>query len=238
MTHHPVVAHPAWLAARRELLEAEKAFTRSRDELARQRRALPWEAVTAAYEFATPQGPRSLDELFGASSQLFVYHFMLGPGWGEGCKSCSYLADHFDGMLPHLTRRDVAFVAVSSAPLAEIETFKARMGWRFPWVSAHGSDFNFDYDAASRPADLAAGRCTYNYAPREGDMTELPAASVFYRDGDGAVFHTYSCYARGLDLLIGTYNFLDLLPKGRDEDELDFSMSWVRHHDRYETPAG
>lgn len=116
MTHHPVVAHPAWLAARRELLEAEKAFTRSRDELARQRRALPWEAVTAAYEFATPQGPRSLDELFGASSQLFVYHFMLGPGWGEGCKSCSYLADHFDGMLPHLTRRDVAFVAVSSAP--------------------------------------------------------------------------------------------------------------------------
>ncbi|MGE0486008.1 MAG: DUF899 domain-containing protein [Gammaproteobacteria bacterium] len=233
MSAHPVVDHETWLAARRELLAAEKAFTRSRDELARQRRALPWERVTKPYLFATPRGARGLGELFDDRSQLFVYHFMLGSGWTEGCKSCSYLADHFDGMLPHLTQRDVSFTAVSSAPLAEIEAFKARMGWRFPWVSAHGGDFNFDYDASSRPADLAAGHCTYNYGPRDGEMTELPAASVFYRDDDGAVYHTYSCYARGLDLLIGTYNFLDLLPKGRDEDGLDFSMSWVRHHDRY-----
>ncbi len=137
-------------------------------------------------------------------------------------------------MLPHLVQRDVSFTAVSRAPLAEIEAFKRRMGWRFPWISAAGTDFNFDFDASSRPADLAAGRCTYNYAPRDGSMTELPAASVFYRDEDGQVYHTYSCYARGLDLLIGTYNFLDLLPKGRDEAQLDFSMGWVRHHDRYE----
>lgn len=233
MTPHRIVDHAQWLAARRDLLEAEKAFTRARDALAKQRRELPWEAVDKDYLFDTPDGPRGLAELFAGRSQLLVYHFMLGPGWSEGCKSCSFLADHFDGMLPHLVQRDVAFTAVSRAPLVEIETFRQRMGWRFPWVSAYASDFSYDYDASSRPEDLAAGRATYNYRPRDGQMTELPAASVFYRDTDGRVYHTYSCYARGLDMLIGTYHFLDLLPKGRDEDGLEFSMSWVRHHDRY-----
>lgn len=235
MTTHRIVNHADWLTARRALLEEEKAFSRARDLLAQRRRELPWEEVTKPYAFDTPQGPRSLAELFGGRSQLFVYHFMLGPGWAEGCKSCSYLADHFDGMLPHLVQRDVSFTAVSHAPLTEIETFKRRMGWRFPWVSAHGTDFNFDLDASFRPDELAAGRCTYNYGPRDGQITELPAASVFFRDTDGRVFHTYSCYARGLDLLIGTYNYLDLLPKGRDEEALEFTMGWVRHHDRYDT---
>jgi predicted dithiol-disulfide oxidoreductase (DUF899 family) len=234
MTDHPIVSHEAWVAARRALLEEEKAFTRARDALAAKRRALPWEEVTRPYTFTTPDGPRSLAELFNGRRQLFVYHFMLGPGWAEGCKSCSFLADHFDGMLPHLVQRDVAFIAVSRAPLAEIAAFKQRMGWRFPWASVHDSDFNYDFDASSRPEDLAAGRCTYNYEPRDGTMTELPAASVFYRETDGRIFHTYSCYARGLDGLIGAYNFIDLLPKGRDEDSLPFGMAWVRLHDRYD----
>ena len=233
MPEHPVVDHAQWLAARRALLEEEKAFSRARDALAARRRALPWEAVTKTYVFDTPAGPRRLEELFAGRSQLFVYHFMLGPGWEAGCKSCSYLADHFDGMLPHLRARDVTFLVVSRAPLAEIDAFQRRMGWRFPWVSAHGTDFNYDYDASSRPEDLAAGRATYNYQPRDGQMTELPAASVFCRDADGQVFHTYSTYARGLDMLIGTYQVLDLMPKGRDEDALEFSMAWVKHHDRY-----
>lgn len=234
MTDHSIVSHADWVAARRQLLEEEKAFTRARDALAARRRALPWEEVTKPYQFATADGTRSLAELFNGRSQLFVYHFMLGPGWSEGCKSCSFLADHFDGMLPHFVQRDVAFVAVSRAPLAEIAAFRQRMGWRFPWASVHDSDFNFDFDASSRPDDLAAGRATYNYVPRDGTMTELPAASVFYRDTDGRIFHTYSCYARGLDALIGTYNFIDLLPKGRDEDGLPFGMAWVRLHDRYD----
>jgi len=234
MTAQRIVNHAEWLSARRALLAEEKAFTRARDALAQRRRELPWEEVTKPYVFETPQGSRTLAELFRDRSQLFVYHFMLGPGWTEGCKSCSYLADHFDGMLPHLVQRDVSFTAVSRAPLAEIESFRRRMGWRFPWVSAHGTDFNFDLDASFRPEDLAAGRCTYNYRPRDGQITELPAASVFFRDTDGRIFHTYSCYARGLDLLIGTYNYLDLLPKGRDEEALDFTMGWVRHHDRYD----
>ncbi|MBI5617445.1 MAG: DUF899 domain-containing protein [Gammaproteobacteria bacterium] len=234
MTTHRIVNHDDWLAARRALLEEEKAFSRARDALAKRRRELPWEEVTKDYTFQTPAGPRTLAELFAGRNQLFVYHFMLGPGWAEGCKSCSYLADHFDGMLPHLGQRDVSFTAVSRAPLAEIERFKQRMGWRFPWVSAADTDFNFDFDASSRPTDLEAGTATYNYAPRDGSMTELPAASVFYRDTDGRVFHTYSTYARGLDTLIGTYNVLDLMPKGRDEDALGFTMAWVRHHDNYE----
>ena len=233
-TSHRIVSRDEWLAARQQLLAQEKAFTRSRDELARHRRELPWVRVDERYEFDTVNGPCTLSDLFAGRSQLFVYHFMLGPGWGEGCKSCSYLADHFDGMTPHLQQRDVTLVVVSRAPLSEIETFKQRMGWRFPWVSAYGSNFNYDYHASSRPADLADGTAIYNYEPRTGTMEELPAASVFQRDVDGTVFHTYSSYARGLDTLVGTYNFLDLLPQGRGEEGLSFPMAWVRHHDRYD----
>jgi predicted dithiol-disulfide oxidoreductase (DUF899 family) len=234
MTTHRIVNHEEWLAARRALLDEEKALTRARDALAKRRRELPWEEVTKDYTFETPAGPRTLAELFAGRSQLFVYHFMLGPGWAEGCKSCSYLADHFDGMLPHLVQRDVSFTAISRAPLAEIERFKQRMGWRFPWVSAGEGDFNYDYDVSVRPDDLASGRGTYNYAPRTMKMTDLHGASVFCRDHDGRVFHTYSAYARGLDILMGAYNVMDFLPKGRDEDGLGFTMAWVRHHDKYD----
>jgi predicted dithiol-disulfide oxidoreductase (DUF899 family) len=227
-----VVSKQEWLAARKALLAREKAFSRERDALARARRELPRVKVGKDYVFEAPEGRRTLAELFGARSQLIVYHFMLGPGWEAGCKSCSYLADHFDGALPHLAARDLSFVAVSRAPLAEIEAFRRRMGWKFPWLSSHGNDFNFDFHVSFRKEDLGK-RLEYNFELGEARMEELPGASAFYKDPQGAVFHTYSTYARGLDLLIGTYNWLDIAPKGRDEEGLDFSMAWVRHHDRY-----
>jgi predicted dithiol-disulfide oxidoreductase (DUF899 family) len=233
MNEHAVVSRDEWLKARTALLAKEKDFTRERDELSRQRRALPWEKVEKNYLFEGPQGRETLADLFAGRSQLIVYHFMLGPGWGEGCKSCSFLADTIDGAAVHLAQRDVTLLAVARAPLAEIEAFRERMGWRFKWVSSHGSDFNYDYQVSSRPADMASGTAIYNYAPRDGSLEELPGASVFYRDERGAIFHTYSCYARGLDMLIGAYNYLDLAPKGRDEDALPYTMAWVRHHDRY-----
>ena len=182
--------------------------------------------------FDTPDGKKTLAELFGEKSQLVVYHFMLGPGWEEGCPSCSYLADHFDGAIAHLSQRDVAFVVVSRAPLPEIEAFKQRMGWRFKWVSSFGSDFNFDYHV-SFPEKQVGSEGEYNYAKEEIGSDEMPGASVFYKDPTGTVFHTYSAYARGLDILIGAYNWLDLAPKGRDEAELPWSMAWVRRHDEY-----
>ena len=227
-----VVSKQEWLAARKALLAREKAFSRERDALARARRELPRVKVGKDYVFDAPEGRRTLAELFGARSQLIVYHFMLGPGWEAGFKSCSYLADHFDGALPHLAARDLSFVAVSRAPLAEIEAFRRRMGWKFPWLSSHGNDFNFDFHVSFRKEDLGK-RLEYNFELGEARMEELPGASAFYKDPQGAVFHTYSTYARGLDLLIGTYNWLDIAPKGRDEEGLDFSMAWVRHHDRY-----
>jgi len=227
-----VVSKEEWLAARKALLEKEKAFSRERDALARARRELPRVRVEKDYVFEAPAGRRSLAELFGARSQLIVYHFMLGPGWEAGCKSCSYLADHFDGALPHLAARDVSFAAVSRAPLAEIESFRRRMGWKFPWLSSHGNDFNFDFHVSFRKEDMGK-RLEYNFELGEARMEELPGASAFYKDAQGAVFHTYSTYARGLDLLIGAYNWLDLAPKGRDEEGLEFTMAWVRHHDRY-----
>ena len=229
-----VVSREEWLAARKALLAREKAFSRQRDELARARRELPRVRIDEGYVFDAPAGRRTLAELFGAKSQLIVYHFMLGPGWDAGCKSCSYLADHFDGMLPHLAARDVSFVAVSRAPLAEIEAFRKRMGWRFPWVSSSGNDFNFDFHVSFREEDIAGKRqVEYNYVLGEARMDELPGASAFYKDAEGAVFHTYSTYARGLDTMIGAYNWLDIAPKGRDEDGLEFTMAWVRHHDKY-----
>jgi predicted dithiol-disulfide oxidoreductase (DUF899 family) len=232
MAEPRVVSQGEWLAARKELLEKEKEFTRRRDEIARLRRGLPWVRIEKEYGFEGPDGRVSLAGLFGARSQLIVYHFMLGPDWEAGCKSCSYVADHFAGALPHLAARDVNLVAVSRAPLAQIEAFRRRMGWHFPWLSSHGNDFNYDFRVSFRKEQMGR-QVEYNYAPWEASMEELPGASAFYKDSQGAVFHTYSTYARGLDMMIGAYNWLDIAPKGRDEDGLEFSMAWVRHHDRY-----
>jgi len=228
-----VVSREEWLAARLDLLEKEKAFTRQRDALSAERRKLPRVRVDKEYVFDAPAGKKSLADLFGGKSQLIVYHFMFGPGWKEGCPSCSLLADHFDGSVGHLANRDVALVVVSRAPLPQIEAFKKRMGWRFPWVSSAGCDFNRDYHVSFTKDELAEGKAYYNYRSAGFPSEEAPGASVFYKDGEGAIFHTYSTYQRGLDILIGAYNFLDLAPKGRDEDGLAFSMAWVRHHDKY-----
>jgi predicted dithiol-disulfide oxidoreductase (DUF899 family) len=233
-----VVSRTEWLAARKQLLAKEKEFSRQRDALSAERRNLPWLKVEKDYVFDTASGTRSLADLFAGRSQLLVYHFMLGPGWEEGCPSCSYLADHFDGPLVHLAHRDVTFTVISRAPLAQIEAFKKRMGWRFPWVSSYGSDFNYDYQVSFTKEDRESGKAYYNYEHRGFPSEEGPGASVFAKNAAGSVHQTYSSYARGLDILIGTYNFLDLMPKGRDEDSLAFSMSWVRHHDKYSDVQG
>jgi predicted dithiol-disulfide oxidoreductase (DUF899 family) len=228
-----IVPHNEWLAARKQYLAKEKEFTHLRDELSRQRRELPWESVEKQYDFDGANGKETLADLFDGRGQLIVYHFMLGPGWKEGCPSCSLMADHFDGMTVHLANRDVTLAVVSRAPIAEIESFQKRMGWRFKWVSSFGSDFNHDYQVSFTPERLASDDMVYNYGPPEFKSEEMPGASVFFRDGTGQVFHTYSSYARGLDILVGAYNFLDLVPKGRDEAALPFTMAWVRHHDKY-----
>ena len=232
MKRSRIVSRDEWLVARKDLLTREKELTRLRDEVSRHRRELPWVKIDKEYVFDGPDGRETLADLFGGRSQLIVYHFMLGPGWEEGCKSCSYLADHFDGANWHLPHRDVTFVVVSRAPLSEIEPFKKRMGWRFKWVSSHGNDFNFDYHVSATEDEQAKGKVYYNYKTSELMSDELPGLSVFYKDENGDVFHTYSTYARGLDILVGAYNFLDVVPKGRDEDP-DSTMNWVRHHDRY-----
>jgi predicted dithiol-disulfide oxidoreductase (DUF899 family) len=230
--HPSVVSHAQWLSARKDFLAKEKEFTRLRDELSRQRRELPWEKVEKQYVFEGPRGKESLSDLFDERGQLIVYHFMFGPGWSAGCPSCSYISDHFDGLAIHLANRDVTLAVVSRAPLAEIEAFKKRMGWRFHWVSSFGSDFNYDYHVSFTPEERAKGKVEYNYDLTEFPSEEGPGLSVFSKNEDG-IFHTYSSYARGLDILVGAYNFLDLAPKGRDESGLAFSMAWVRHHDKY-----
>jgi predicted dithiol-disulfide oxidoreductase (DUF899 family) len=236
MQPHRIVSADDWTKARKALLAKEKELTHARDRLSAERRALPCVKVDKDYVFDTRDGKKTLSQLFAGRSQLLVYHFMLGPGWKEGCPSCSFLADHFDGANIHLSQRDVTFVAVSRAPLAEIEAFKTRMGWLFPWVSSFGSDFNFDYHVSLKD-DEVGKHVEYNYERQEIDSDEMPGVSVFFKDESGTAFHTYSAYARGLDILLGTYNFLDLTPKGRDEDELAWSMAWVRHHDKYENAA-
>lgn len=228
-----VVSPTEWVVARKEFLRKEKEFSRLRDELSRQRRALPWEKVEKNYVFDGPQGKQTLADLFGKRSQLIVYHFMFGPGWKEGCPSCSYLADTFDGAVVHLAHRDVSFAAISRATLPEIEAFKKRMGWRFPWVSSFANEFNRDYHVSFSKADQVDGKVYYNYAMMEFPSEEAPGTSVFYKNPAGEIFHTYSSYARGLDPMVGTYQWLDLTPKGRDEDGLAHSMAWVRHHDKY-----
>ena len=233
--NHPVVSHEEWLAARIAFLGKEKEFTRLRDELSRQRRALPWEKVEKSYTFDGPTGKETLAQLFENRSQLIVYHFMFGPEWQEGCPSCSFLMDHTDATVPHLAQRDVTFAAVSRAPISKIEAFKKRLGWKFNWVSSNGSDFNYDYHVSFTPEQRAQGKVDYNFELTEFPSEEAPGISVFYQDKNGDIFHTYSSYARGTETGVSTYSYLDLVPKGRDEDELPFTMAWVRHHDRYDT---
>jgi predicted dithiol-disulfide oxidoreductase (DUF899 family) len=230
---HAVVSHDEWLEARRRFLAREKAFTRERDQLTAERRALPWERVDKAYVFDTPQGKQTLAELFGACSQLVVYHFMFGPDWQEPCMSCSFWADNFNSIPVHLRHRDVTLIAVTSAPLAKIDALKQRLGWTFTMVSSGGNSFNHDYNVSFSRDELAAGEVTYNYRPIKLSVTEQPGISVFYRDAAGTVFHTYSCYSRGLDMLNGAYHYLDLVPKGRDEGTARHRMQWVRLHDSY-----
>ena len=232
-----VATREAWLAERLALLAREKELTRAQDELARQRRQLPWVRVDKRYVFDTPDGPRALGELFDGRRQLLVQHFMLAPDWDEGCKSCSFMADHHEGMLPHLAQRDVTLLVVSRAPLARIEAFRRRMGWRFRWVSSHGSDFNHDFGVSFTPEQRAQGVVPYNYQLQAFPQEEAPGISVFVRDDAGTVFHSYSRYGRGVEAMMGTYALLDLVPRGRDEDALSYGMEWVRHHDRYEAAA-
>ena len=234
---HEVVSREHWIAERKALLAREKELTRLRDEIARERRALPWVRIEKSYVFDTPEGPRRLGELFEDRRQLMVQHFMLAPGWEQGCPSCSFMADHTDGMNVHLAQRDVTFLAVSRAPLADIERFRRRMGWQFRWVSSHGSDFNHDFGVSFTPEERAKGTVTYNYTTQRFESEELPGISVFYKDDAGDVFHTYSTYRRGVEVMMGTYSLLDLTPKGRSERDVPHKMEWVRHHDRYAPQA-
>jgi predicted dithiol-disulfide oxidoreductase (DUF899 family) len=235
LTGHPVVSREEWTAARKALLAREKESTRLHDQLSAERRKLPWVKVEKDYSFDTPTGRKSLAELFDGRSQLVIYHFMFGPDWQEGCPSCSFVSDHLDGARTHLAARDVTLTMVSRAPLAKIEAFKKRMGWRFNWASSHGTSFNHDFGVTFTPEEIARGKVDYNYTLQEFPSAEAPGLSVFYKDPSGSIYHTYSTYGRGLDILVGTYVVLDMVPKGRDEDQLAFSMAWVRHHDRYGT---
>lgn len=231
----PAIVPPAqWLAARRELLRHEKELTRQADALAARRRALPWVKIGKNYRFESARGPVSLADLFAGRGQLIVQHFMLGAGWEEGCKSCSFMMDHFVATTVHLAARDVSFAAISHAPLAEILPFQRRMGWDVNWVSAHGTDFNQDFHVSFTPEDVATGRVYYNYGPRPFPHEEAPGISVFARDAAGAVYHTYSTYGRGVEVVMTTYDLLDLVPKGRDEAGQEYTMAWIRHHDRYD----
>ena len=229
--NHPVVTREQWLEASRELLRKEKELTRFRDKVSRLRRELPWVRVEKEYTFDSPEGPATLSDLFGDKSQLIVYHFMYGPGWEEGCPGCSFVSDHVDAARRHFEHHDIAYVAVSRAPLAEFLPFKKRMGWTFRWVSSNGTDFNYDYSVSFRREDLDGGPVLYNFTMQKLNGDEQPGLSVFFKDAEGRVYHTYSTYERGLDLLLGAYNFIDLAPKGRDEAS---PMEWVRYHDSYE----
>jgi predicted dithiol-disulfide oxidoreductase (DUF899 family) len=230
-----VVSQDEWVAERRTLLAREKELTRLRDQIARERRALPWVRVDKNYVFDAPEGRRTLAELFEGRPQLLVQHFMFAPGWEQGCPSCSFMADHSDGMNVHLAHRDVTLVAVSRAPLADIARFRQRMGWQFKWVSSHGSDFNYDFGVSFTPEEVAKGELHYNYGTWPFAYEEWPGISVFFKDDANEVFHTYSTYGRGVEVMMGTYSMLDLMPKGRGERDVEHKMDWVRHHDRYET---
>lgn len=228
-----VVSRKEWLAARKKLLAKEKKFSKLRDELNLQRRKLPWVKIEKEYVFDGPTGKVTLGDLFCGKRQLIIYHFMFGPGWKEGCEHCSFWADHFDGVNTHIAQRDTAFAVIARAPLAEIDPFKKRMGWRFTWVSSFNTDFNFDFNVSFTPEQIKSGVLPYNYGKFKMQIDELQGVSAFYRDTNGEIYHTYSSYARGIDLMNTTYNFLDLTAKGRDENP-DATQDWVRYHDEYE----
>lgn len=231
MAANKIVSHQEWIDARKQFLIKEKEYTRAGDALARARRELPWERVDKEYVFDGPDGKTTLAQLFAGRSQLAVYHFMFGVDWDAGCPHCSFWADNFNGIDIHLAHRDATFVAISHAPLAKLEAFKRRMGWSFKWVSAGENGFNYDYFVSFKPNQPER---YHNYELDRGTLPEHAGMSAFYKDMDGAIFHSYSCYARGLDTLNGAYHWLDRMPKGRDEAALQFAQSWVRYHDRYE----
>ena len=244
MTTHQVASKDEWLQARMRLLAKEKEFTRMRDRLSAERRALPWVPIDKKYTFDGPGGRETLAQLFGDRSQLVVYHFMFAPEWESGCKSCSFWADNFNGITAHMRQRDVAFVAISRAPLAKLQAFAKRLGWTFKWVSSDESDFNYDFNVSFRPETLARGNATYNFAKlssfrSRGELlnmapSDMPGISVFAKDESGMVFHTYSAYGRGIDMMNNAYHYLDLVPKGRDEAGLPHTMSWVKLRDLYD----
>jgi predicted dithiol-disulfide oxidoreductase (DUF899 family) len=227
-----VVSHEQWLTERVAFMAKEKEFTRLRDELTRHRRELPWEKVTKSYVFDGPRGEETLAELFEGRSQLVVYHFMFSPSWNEACKSCSFWADNFNGIDIHLAHRDITFLAISRAPLPKLEAYRKRMGWSFKWVSAGESDFNYDLQVSFDPEAAKNGTAYYNYGTGSPVQEDMPGISVFYKDRNGDIYHTYSAYSRGIDLVNGAYNYIDLTPKGRDEG--DGIMAWLRRRDQYE----
>lgn len=236
MRNPKIVSHDEWLKVRIDLLAAEKQLAHERDALTRRRMAMPWERVEKPYSFEDENGTIALADLFDGRSQLIIYHFMLAPDWDAGCKACSFWADSFDGIAIHLNHRDVTFAAVSRAPLANIHAYKKRMGWSFPWLSSGGSDFNYDFQVSFRPEDAESGHVYHNYQSMALDQlseTDEKGISVFYRNEQDEVFHTYSCYMRGIDPMNCAYQFLDLVPKGRDEDGLRHPMAWLRRHDEY-----
>jgi predicted dithiol-disulfide oxidoreductase (DUF899 family) len=230
MPQHKVASHEDWIAARKDLLAKEKEFTRLRDDLSRQRRELPWEKVAKDYVFEGPGGKESLGQLFAGKSQLIVYHFMFAPDWEAGCKSCSFWADNFNGIDVHLKHRDISFVVISRAPLAKLEAYKKRLGWGFKWLSSAGSSFNFDYGASFTPEEMASGKAFFNYKIQKPPVSDMVGISVFVKDEDGGIYHTYSTYERGVDMMNGAYHYIDLTPKGRNETD---TQSWVRRHDEY-----
>jgi len=230
---HAIVSHEEWLGARKALLAKERALTHELEALHAERRELPWVRVDKPYVFHGPDGDRTLAELFGARSQLAIYHFMLTPGSDHICPGCSFVSDHVDAARQHFEQADLSFAAVSRVPLARIEEVKHRMGWTFPWVSSDGGDFNFDFGVSFTADESASGEVTYNFRRGKAYGDEMPGISVFFKDAAGAIYRTYSCYSRGLDMLNGAYHYLDLVPKGRDEDALPFSMGWLRLHDEY-----
>ncbi len=235
MNASKIVSKEEWEAARLELLAKEKEFTRLRDQLSQQRRELPWLKLDKDYYFEGPGGKQSLLDLFDGCSQLVIYHFMYGPDWSEGCPSCSFWADNFNGVDIHLKHRDISMLAVSRTDLANIDAYKKRMGWTFKWMSSLGSDFNFDFQVSFTDEEMAQGEVVYNYRLDKFPSQEAPGISVFYRNENDEVFHTYSCYARGLDMMNGAYHYIDLVPKGRNESELPHTMAWLRRHDQYES---
>jgi len=233
LDNHQIVSKNEWIEARKVLLKKEKQFTALRDQLSQQRRDLPWVEVDKEYVFDGPNGKQTLSELFDGRSQLIVYHFMYDPNWDAGCPSCSFWADNFNNIIVHLNQRDVTMIAISKAPYNKIAAYKKRLGWEFKWVSSFDTDFNFDYFVSFTPEELAKKEASYNFISQDPRISEREGVSVFYKDSSGKIFHTYSAYERGIDILNNTYNYLDLVPKGRDEDGYDFPMAWVRRHDEY-----